>query len=106
MRATRSILLGFTVLLLLLCTRMALANPRGGDSSATAGERLPQAPEGCQIREAASFTSQDQEPVRIAAHPSTGRLYVLGGGGDVTLLDPKSGKRRRVLTGADYIEQP
>src|SRR5712692_5392462 len=99
MRATRSILLGFTVLLLLLCTWMA-------HSSATAGERLPQIPEGCRMREAASFTSQDQEPVRIAAHPSTGRLYVLGGGGDVTLIDPQSRTKRRVLAGADYVEQP
>ncbi len=105
MCATRS-MPGFSVLLFLLCNWMALANPGGGDSSATAGERLPQAPEGCQIREAASFSSQDQEPVRIATHPSTGRLYVLGGGGDVTLINPVTRTKRRVLRGEDYIDQP
>src|SRR5438128_10917060 len=99
MHATRSSLLGFMVLL-------ALANPRGGSCSPTANDRLPQAPDGCQIREAASFTSQDQEPVRIAAHPSTGRLYVLGGGGDVTLIDAVTQTKRRVLQGTGYIDQP
>jgi glucose/arabinose dehydrogenase len=67
---------------------------------------LPQPPDGVRLRAVVSFTEDDQEPVRIAAHPATGRLYVLGGGGDVTLIDPESGKKRRVLTGADYIEQP
>jgi hypothetical protein len=71
-----------------------------------AAEPLPQAPEGMQVRAVASFTAADQEPVRIAAHPDTGRLYVLGGGGDVFLVDPASGTKRRVLAGADYIEQP
>src|SRR5262249_860494 len=42
-----------------------------------------------------------------AVHPKTGRLYVLGGGGDVTLIDPKTGTKRPVLRGDDYIiEQP
>jgi hypothetical protein len=105
MPATRSILLGFTVLLSLLCVGTAPAHLRGADSSA-GGARLPQAPEGCRIREAAAFTSQDQEPVRIAAHPATGRLYVLGGGGDITLINPVARTRQRVLRGEDYIDQP
>ena len=71
-----------------------------------AAESLPRPPDGTQVRAVASFTRADQEPVRIAAHPATGRLYVLGGGGDVYLLDPAAGTKRRVLTGADYIEQP
>jgi hypothetical protein len=58
------------------------------------------------LRSVALFTPQDQEPVRITAHPDTGRLYVLGGGGDVSLLDPEAQTKRRVLTGAEYIEQP
>jgi glucose/arabinose dehydrogenase len=67
---------------------------------------LPQAPEGLKVRAVATFPPGEQEPVRIAAHPTTGRLYVLGGGGDVTLIDPVSGKKKRILTGSDYIEQP
>jgi len=70
---------------------------------------LPAAPPGCKVREVFSFASADQEPVRIAAQPQTGMLYVLGGGGDVTLIDPKQpGKStgRRVLRGTDYIQQP
>jgi hypothetical protein len=85
---------------------MAWANPRDDPSSAPAGARLPQAPEGSRLREAASFTARDQEPVRVAAHPSTGRLYVLGAGGDVTLINPVTGTKRRVLRGEAYIEQP
>ena len=54
----------------------------------------------------ASFGPDDQEPVRIAAQPGTGRLFVLGGGGDVTVIDPKSGAMRRVLEGKDYIDRP
>ena len=75
-------------------------------ATGAAAEPLPRAPDGTQVRAVASFTPADQEPVRIAAHPATGRLYVLGGGGDVYLLDPAAGTKRRVLTGADYIEQP
>src|SRR5262249_57147387 len=29
-----------------------------------------------------------------------------GGGGDVSLLDPNAGTKRRVLSGAEYIDQP
>jgi glucose/arabinose dehydrogenase len=58
------------------------------------------------VRVVSSFEPGDQEPVRIAAHPITGRLYVLGGGGDVSLLDVESGTKSRVLTGRDYIERP
>jgi Glucose / Sorbosone dehydrogenase len=58
------------------------------------------------VRVATVFGPGDQEPVRIAAHPGTGRLYVLGGGGDVSLLDPTHGTKQRVLAGADYIDRP
>jgi glucose/arabinose dehydrogenase len=58
------------------------------------------------VRVVSSFEPGDQEPVRIAARPITGRLYVLGGGGDVSMLDVESGTKSRVLTGRDYIERP
>src|SRR5437899_178840 len=58
------------------------------------------------VRALSSFAAGEQEPVRIAAHPTAPWLYVLGGGGDVWLLDPATGKRTIVLKGADYIAQP
>jgi glucose/arabinose dehydrogenase len=67
---------------------------------------LPHAPEGTQVRVVTSFEKGNQEPVRIAAHPASGKLYVLGGGGDVTLVDPQSGRRQLLCKGSDYIEQP
>lgn len=67
---------------------------------------VPSAPEGVRVRIVSTFRAADEEPVRIAAHPGTGRLYVLGGGGDVSLLDPSNGTKRRVLVGKDYIERP
>jgi hypothetical protein len=63
-------------------------------------------PEGIRVRVVATFGPGDQEPVRIAVHPVTGKLFVLGGGGDVSLLEPETGTKRRVLIGRDYIEQP
>ena len=67
---------------------------------------VPTAPAGTRVRVISSFDEGDQEPVRIAAHPVTERLYVLGGGGDVNLLDAEAGTKRRVFFGKDYIEQP
>jgi len=67
---------------------------------------LPAAPDGVALRQVAAFDPPEQEPVRIAAHPNNGKLYVLGGGGDVTLIDLKQKSQRRVLTGTDYIDQP
>jgi hypothetical protein len=67
---------------------------------------LPQAPDGVRVRVLTSFDKGDQEPVRIAARPATGKLYVLGGGGDVSLLDPATGKHRLVRKGRDYIAEP
>jgi glucose/arabinose dehydrogenase len=69
-------------------------------------DALPNAPDGVSVRVAATFGSGDQEPVRIATHPATGTLYVLGGGGDVTVIDPNARTKRRVLSGRDYIAQP
>jgi glucose/arabinose dehydrogenase len=67
---------------------------------------LPQAPQGIRVVALTTFGAKEQEPVRIAAHPTTGKLYVLGGGGEVTLIDPGTGKKQRVLTGSEYIEEP
>jgi hypothetical protein len=71
-------------------------------------DRLPTGPaaDGLRMRVVSTYDPGEQEPVRIAAHPVSGRLYVLGGGGDVCGIDPQSGARRRVLSGKDYIEQP
>src|SRR5436190_5916741 len=77
-----------------------------GNASYGADPGLPLAPEGTRLRSLTTFAPEEQEPVRIAAHPESGRLFVLGGGGDVTAIDPVSGKKKRVLVGADYIEQP
>src|SRR5436190_10241605 len=77
-----------------------------GNASYGADPGLPLAPEGTRLRSLTTFEPEEQEPVRIAAHPESGRLFVLGGGGDVTAIDPVSGKKKRVLVGADYIEQP
>src|SRR5262249_6867015 len=103
MLPTRS---GRTALRPALPVLLALASLASGPGRCAAADTLPQAPDGTQVRAVASFAAADQEPVRIAAHPATGRLYVLGGGGDVFLLDPAAETKRRVLTGADYIEQP
>src|SRR5438067_8266935 len=85
-----------------LIVLLSLALPTG----ARAADPLPQAPEGVHLRAIVTFAEGDQEPVRIAAHPASGRLYVLGGGGDVSLLDPETGKKRLVLKGDEYIDQP
>src|SRR5207245_3127156 len=94
-------------ILALLGLGLALTALGQADSpSKRVSEPLPQAPDGLQVRAVAAFTAQDQEPVRVAAHPQSGRLYVLGGGGDVYLLDLQARAKQRVLTGADYIEMP
>jgi hypothetical protein len=99
-------LLSLTIILGLLPLGIPLRTLGRTDSSKRGSEPVPQAPEGLQVRAVAPFTPQDQEPVRIAAHPQSGRLYVLGGGGDVYLLDVEAQGKRRVLSGADYIDQP
>jgi len=60
------------------------------------------------VREVVGFKGRDQEPVRVAPHPTIpGRLYVLGAGGDVYLVDASPGGRsRRVVAGADYVQEP
>lgn len=79
---------------------------RAGDETPAATGPVPSAPAGVKVRVVASFGPGDQEPVRIAAHPVSGELFVLGGGGDVTRIDPTSGALRRVLTGSDYVARP
>ena len=97
------------MLLLLVCAGLSAGiNPaarRRADSPRADPPPLPQAPEGVRVRALTNFDANDQDPVRIAAHPG-GKLLVLGGGGDVFLIDAESGKKKRVLKGADYIEQP
>jgi len=100
-------LFGLILALCLFCACTSLGPLVGAPhEQATAVAPLPQVPKGLRVRSVASFTSDDQEPVRIATHPSSNRLYVLGGGGDVFLLDTDSATKRRVLVGADYIDQP
>jgi glucose/arabinose dehydrogenase len=108
MFASRSGLVGFLILLALVIGWASLDRLGGANSgSPAAAEALPQpAASDLAVRVVARFGPDDQEPVRIAAHPVSGRLYVLGGGGDVSLLNPDTGKHRRVLKGADYIAQP
>src|SRR6266480_5817426 len=72
----------------IMIAAMGLVSGVGEAPSASAP--LPQAPEGVRVLAVAAFEAKEQEPVRIAAHPVTGRLYVLGGGGDVTSLDVQS----------------
>ncbi len=67
---------------------------------------LPRAPQGVELRRCADFSSDEQKPVRIGAHPLTEHLYVLGDGGDVWLLNPTSGARTLALRGQSYIDQP
>src|SRR5260370_10625253 len=93
---------GLAGMSLLTVVGLGLSGEKVETPSSTAP--LPQAPEGVRVLSVAAFTAKEQEPVRIAAHPVTGRLYVLGGGGDVTLIDLQSGKKRRVLAGSEYIE--
>src|SRR5687768_5095716 len=95
MRATRPRLGSLRHLLLSAAAFGTLTATAMADPAASAP--LPQVPEGLQIREVARFGPDGQEPVRIAAQAGTGRLFVLGGGGDVTVVDPKSGAVRRVL---------
>jgi glucose/arabinose dehydrogenase len=78
----------------------------GTDSPSDDALPVPEAVKGIKVRLVSRFSPEDQEPVRIAVHPTTGSIYVLGGGGDVTLLDPKTGKKQRVLEGQQYIERP
>jgi hypothetical protein len=76
-------------------------------SAQAAEDCLPDTPADVAVRVLITFGADEQEPVRIAAHPDIDLLYVPGGGGDVTLLDPRTGRRRRVLVGGDYIvDQP
>jgi hypothetical protein len=100
MLATRSGLLAA-----LLASACAI-HPRPGSAEPPRVPGADAAAPGLRVRPVAAWGAGEQEPVRIAAHPAAGRLYVLGGGGDVFLLDPGSGTKRRVLAGADYIDQP
>src|SRR5262245_46510752 len=101
-KARQALCFGFLVISL-----AGFLSPRGvGLETPENSAPLPQAPEGVSVRAVAIFDAKEQEPVRIAAHPTTGKLYVLGGGGDVTLIDPRTGKKQRVITGSEYIEEP
>src|SRR5260370_27725865 len=87
----------------IMIATMGLVSGLGEPPSASAP--LPQAPEGVRVLAVAAFEAKEQEPVRIAAHPVTGRLYVLGGRGDVTLLDVQSCTKQRVISGREHIAE-
>jgi hypothetical protein len=88
----------------LLCTGNDLG--RADTRVAPATTILPKAPDGLRARSLSTFNPPEQEPVRIAAHPRSGLLYVLGGGGDISVIDPRTSRKRLLVKGADYIEQP
>ena len=93
----------------LLASAAIVLGPGGGWAHADSvrdPSPVPTPPAGTRVRVISTFDEGEQEPVRIAAQPVTERLYVLGGGGDVYLLDVVAGTKRRVLTGRDFIEQP
>jgi glucose/arabinose dehydrogenase len=107
MRTDRRALLILAVLLGLLVPGLTAGKTKHADLSSTrVNGTLPEAPDGVQVRPVASFTAQDQEPVRIAAQAKTARLYVLGAGGDIYLVDQEAQTKQCVLKGADYIDQP
>jgi glucose/arabinose dehydrogenase len=64
---------------------------------------LPQAPEGVSVRQVAAMGPGDLQPVRIAAHPKSGMLFVLCLNGDLWLVDPAKSEKRKVLEGEKYI---
>jgi len=107
MRTSRPPLAASLCVLGVLAAATLLA-PRapGSSESPAAPLALPKPPEGIRLRVAAAFAAEDQEPVRIAAHPVSGQLFVLGGGGDVYRIDPAAGSKQRLFKGTDYIEQP
>jgi hypothetical protein len=107
MRSLRPCLLGLPALLVFL----SLGGGSSGPPREPAPEAAPAPPVSAavadvRVRVVGTFAAGEQEPVRVAAHPVSGKLYVLGGGGDVWLLDVAAGRKRRVLEGAAYIEQP
>jgi hypothetical protein len=106
MCATRWFLAGTALFLTLFIGWPRLGAPAGQGLTAAGAEQLPDCPAGVRVRCVARFAPEDQEPARIAAHTASGRLYVLGAGGNIYLLDPATGHKRSVLAGADYIDQP
>jgi hypothetical protein len=107
MQALRTGLLCFFFILLVIFPGTYPAHSGSAETAAAIdSSALPRVPEGLQIRAITTFSPKDQEPVRIAAHLTTGRLYVLGGGGDISIVDPEKATKRCVLKGEDYIDQP
>src|SRR5438552_15705339 len=64
---------------------------------------LPEAPEGVRVRQVAAMGPGDLLPIRIAAHPKNGLLFVLCLNGDLWQIDPASGDKSKVLEGDTYI---
>ncbi len=62
---------------------------------------LPPAPEGFRIRELARL---HDFAVRLTGDPAGRRLYLLGGGGDVSRLDPATGRITVLFRGASYLD--
>src|SRR5262245_7074729 len=94
------------VMMLVVFAILTAVIPFRAADSPSDGGALPKAPPGCTVRLAADFTAEQQEPVRVAAHPVSGDLYVLGGGGDVYLIDKAVRQPKLVFKGTDYIDRP
>src|SRR5260370_16905615 len=89
-RSHRLAPLAFVFVLATTTVSASLCQPGPAAVAAAAKERLPQAPDGVRVRVVARFTPQDQEPLRSAAHPTTGKLYVPDCPGPTPPLAPKS----------------
>jgi len=72
-----------------------------------AQQQLPSAPEGVRVREVAKLGLPDVsiQPIRVQAHPATGRFYVLYLNGDLWLVEPESGAKKKILTREGYFRK-
>jgi hypothetical protein len=103
---SRSLALASLLLALCLCRCGASADTEKPPVPPALDPPVTLAAPDLRVRLVTAFTAGNQEPVRIAAHPTDGSLYVLGGGGDVWRIDPGKGTRKLVLKGSAYITQP
>ena len=70
-------------------------------------QELPKAPEGLRVREVAKLGLPDVSvaPIRVQAHPTTGRFYVLFLNGDLVLVDPETGVKKQILDHDRYFRK-
>lgn len=68
---------------------------------------LPQAPDGVAVRQVVALgcPTPNVNPVRVAAHPVTGKLWVLYLDGDLWEVDPDAGTKRLAIAAKDYHAQ-